>query len=683
MDAPGINIPQIMGDLQRAIDRVSDLPSDLENKPLFLEVKSEEFPVLLVALSKEENSYVREEIADDLKAVFEDNKSVKGVALEGYSDREFQIILNSKSLEKNYVGVNEVIQKIALRNLNIPTGLLKGKEEQKLTRIEATVNSVKDLEKVIIRSTFSGGILNIKDVASIKDSRKEKSLLIGYNGKDSTVLSVTKKAGSDTRKIVKDLEKRLNVFKKAHPSVEFNAYYSEANKIGDRMGILTSNALSGLFIIILTLFFFLPWRTAISTSISLPLSLMATLGVMSFMGVNLNTMTILALVIALGMLLDASVVIAENFVRLRENGYSGYNSAIASIKSLWLPIMATALTTVASFLPMLVTKGIMGRFIQWLPIVVSLALMLSLIESFFLLPMRLKYFTKDKVNKSKKNDDWFIKYERKFERLVLWLIQRRKKVLLSFIGLIMFSLFLLFGANKFILFPSDQTEIYIGRYSTKKGTRLEKTQDMGLEMSKKIQATFGKRVKHVIVKAGRTDDSPSNPNYREGDNYGSFYIYVDDIAKNDIPYSDIIKKLYSIKMDGFEKLSFEVIKNAPPIGSPIEVKFRSDNINQLDAIIKKIKDEVSQIEGVSDLMVDDIFSEDEIFISLDYEKVGRLGLTVNQVSQSIRTAIAGTIASDVTLDNKKIDIQKKVNTSSKDDLKPWREALLTHSNCMV
>lgn len=167
------------------------------------------------------------------------------------------------------------------------------------------------------------------------------------------------------------------------------------------------------------------------------------------------------------------------------------------------------------------------------------------------------------------------------------------------------------------------------------------------------------------MKAGRTDDTPSDPNYREGSNCGSLYIYVDDIAKNNMSYTDIINKLYSIKMDGFEKLSFEAVKNAPPIGSPIEVKFRSDNLKQLNGIIKRIRKEFSKEKGVSNLRIDDSFSEDEVFISLDYEKVDRLGLTVNQVSQSIRTAIAGTIVSNTTIDNKKVDLLVRFEKDSR------------------
>ncbi|MBN1783709.1 MAG: efflux RND transporter permease subunit [Alphaproteobacteria bacterium] len=672
MDASGIDIPQTMGDLQRAIDRAADLPKDLENKPAFFELKSEEFPVLMIALSGDP-AYTREELSDTLKDFIEENKDVKSVGLEGYSDREFQVILNANSIQQKYVGINEILDKIATRNLNIPTGILKGDGIQKLTRVEATVTNLEDLENLVVRSTFSGGLLKIKDLATVQDSRKEKNLMTGYNGRPTTVLSVTKKAGVDTNELVADVKQKLNSFSKRHPEFDFKIFYDESTKITSRLHILMNNAISGLIVIILTLFFFLPWRTAISTSLSLPIALMATLGVMAFMGVNLNTMTILALVIALGMLLDDNVVIAENFVRLREQGKSRFDAAVTSVKKLWLPITATALTTIAAFLPMLVTKGIMGRFIQWIPITVSLALTLSLIECFFFLPMRLRYFANPKVHlKRGEEADWFVKYEKKFERLILWLIQRRKKVLAGFFGIIIFSFILLFGANKFILFPSNQTEIYIGRYLTPKGTRIENTLDLGLELSKKIKQSFGDRAPHIVVKAGRTDDQVGGPNYREGANCGSLYIYVDEIARNDIPHTDFLKTLYAIKMDGFEDLSFEAQVNGPPVGSAIDVKFRSNSLDQLNAMIEKIKHALEQEKGVFDLKVDDSFSEDEVFIQLDYEKVDRLGLTVNQISQAVRTAIAGTVISDITLDNKKVDLFvrfKEESRGSVDSLK--------------
>ncbi len=669
MDASGIDISETMGDLQRAVDRVADLPKDLEYKPFFLEIKSEEMPILMLSISGKKTSFEIEKIADDLSDLFEENKDVKEVELEGFSEREFQVILNSEKLKQNYVGIDEIIQKISTRNLNIPTGILKGEGVQKLTRIEATVESIEDLEDVIVRSTFSGGILKIKDIASVKDSRKEKEILTSYNGENATILSITKKAGVDTSKLVNDLKEKLKKFNKKYPSVDFNIFYNEATKINSRLSILTSNALSGLIIIILTLFLFLPWRTAISTSISLPLALMATLGVMAFMGINLNSITILALVISLGLLLDDNVVVAENFVRLREEGKSRFDSALISIKKLWLPITATALTTVASFLPMLVTKGIMGRFIQWIPITVSIALVLSLFECFFFLPMRLRYFANKKAKlKRGEEADWFVKYEKRFERLVMWLIQKRKKVLAGFFGLIFASLFLLFGVNKFILFPPDQTEIYVGRYVTETGTRLEKTHAIGQQISKEIKKLLGNRVEHVIAKIGKTDDDPGNSRYREGANCGSLYIYVDEIARNNMSHLEFLKTLNSIKITGIEEIEFEAQANGPPVGNPIEVKFRSDSMTQLNQMISKIKDTLEKEQGVSDLKVDDVFSEDEIFISLDYEKVDRFGLTVNQVSGAVRTAIAGTVVSDITLKNEKIDLLVRFESASRQSI---------------
>ncbi|MBN2675658.1 MAG: efflux RND transporter permease subunit [Alphaproteobacteria bacterium] len=670
MDARGIDIPQTMGDLQRSVDRVPNLPTDLDNDPLFLEVKSEEIPVLYLAVSGGEESFDLEEVADNLKDLFEENKDVKNVALEGFSEREFQVILDGEKLERNYVGIDEVLEKIAKRNLNVPTGLLKGKSEQKVTRIEATVEKIEDIEEILARSTFSGSALKVKDIARVKDARKEKTLLTGYNGKDAVILSVTKKGNVDTTQLVKDLKLKLEGFQTKHPEFLFETYYDESVEIGHRLGVLVNNAISGLIIILLTLFLFLPWRTSIATAISLPLAILSTLGIIYFLGVNLHTMTILALVISLGMLLDDNVVIAENFVRLREEGKSPVESAVLSVKKLWLPVTATALTTIAAFMPMLVTKGIMGRFIQWIPITISLALILRLIECFFFLPMRLAGVPeeKDLKQKGQKKVDWFVKYEKKFERLTLWLIQRRKKALGGFFGLIFFSFFLLFVVNKFILFPSEQIEVYVGQFTAEEGSRLEQTHLLGLELSHKIKKMMGDRVEDIVLKTGRTDDRSTDPEYREGANCGSIYIYVDEIAKNEMKDQDVLEKLESLEVKGINKFSFKTIQKGPPVGSPIDVKFRSNNFDQLNKMIESIKQDLSKEAGISNLVIDDTYSESEIFIELSYEKLDRLGLTVDKVSQAIRTAIAGTIISDTTIHNEKIDILVRFQESQREDI---------------
>src|SRR5690606_10217271 len=298
----------------------------------------------------------------------------------------------------------------------------------------------------------------------------------------------------------------------------------------------------------------------------LPLAIMGTLGIMNAAGYTLNSITILALIIALGMLVDNSVVIAENFTRLRKEGLDSMTAAKESIRSLWLPITATAFTTIAAFLPMLVTTGIMGQFIKYIPVIVTASLILSLAESFFFLPMRLVHVNAKigGADGTEVKNDWFHKLEEKFESFMNVVVARRYVIMFAFGGVVFASMWLIGVANKFILFPAEQTEIYIGRIEAPVGTRLEVTQEYVDSVSRQVKEVLGDDVEHISVRAGTSKVRPDDPKAQDSANVGMLIMYVSDYAKNNIYYTDILDKLRAHDYGLPAKVSFEEQINGPP-----------------------------------------------------------------------------------------------------------------------
>lgn len=656
MDGKGVHIPEVMSDLQKAVDRVSSFPSDLEDKPVFTEIKSEELPVLIVAITGNNENRKRDIVADLLKEEIEDNKHVKSASLEGYNERIFHIKLDPKKMLYLNIGINEVLDKIKSRNISVPSGNLESDTNQVLTRIEAKINNARELENIVIRSNFNGRIVKLKDIANIEDGEEDFDIITRYNGEIATFITVSKKASVDTIELTEKIKQKISEFQTSYKNeLSFHIVHDESKKVTSRLSILVSNAVIGLFIILISLFIFLPGKIGILTSLSLPFSVMATIGFMYFYSINLNTVTILALVIVLGMLLDDSVVISESFSRYCGEGKSPRQAAILSVRRLWLPIAATSFTTIAAFLPMLVTKGVMGKFIGWIPIIVSMALILSLIECFWLLPSRLALGGKSKKNHNN-HSDWFEKYEIQFEKLMLKLINRRYLVSMFFLAVVIASWFLLTVANKFILFPAEQTEIYIARYKLNRGSVIDYNSLVAKELSNSIKETMGDRVNHIISRSGKQDSNASQPKYSEGDDVGYMEIYVNKDTQYNMYHGKVLEMLRTIKHPALSELTFEAIVNGPPVGSDLEITFRSNSFDDIDRIIELTKNEFSKEPGIHDLRINDVIGEDEIFININYDKADRLGLTADNIGTAVRTAISGTIASKVTLNNKEIDL---------------------------
>lgn len=665
-DIDNFEVAPVMDDIEKAIKNVTDLPPGIPD-PSYLEIKSEEFPALEIGVLGDNNQRRRDIFADQLKESIEDLKGVLKVDLNGYREREFSIRLIQSQLAKHHVGSDEVVQALSRRNLSIPAGDLVGKKEQLLVRLDGKTDNIDELLATPIRTNYSGKQVLLGDVAKVEDGEVDATRLTSVNGKEATLLVVTKRGGADTITLVhhiEDIMKELEI----PEGLEIVIYNNEAKKVKNRTEVLKSNAYIGLVLVVLFMFIFLPGPIGLMTSLSLPIALLATFGVMPSMDMNLNVITICALVIALGMLVDNAVVIAENYTRLREEGLEAFQAAHKAAHQFWLPITCTALTTIAGFLPMLVTQGVLGQFIRYIPIIVTLSLIASLFESFCLLPMRLKMIDSSR-KKVKGESRWYKAVTNAFEKFMDLIIRRRYIVSIIFTGVIGGSLYLLLGVNKFILFPAEQTEIYLARLEMHKGTPLEQTRKAAQELSDKIKDVLGQDVEYVVAIAGMSEQDVSDPKSKSGDNVGIIKIFVTSEASFSLYYADALKKMRQIDTSKFKSVTYSTVINGPPVGAPVNLTLRSHNSEQLEALSYSLLAKVKELKGIRNPEVNDTFADDEVEISLDHGKIQRLGLSVAQIGSTIKDLLDGRDIAQLNLMNKTFNIRLRLQDKDKQSIK--------------
>lgn len=672
MDNPKVIVKDVMSELQRSIDRAKNLPTDLKDKPKFTEIKSEEFAALEIAVVGDNTGRFRDLVADRLKEDIEDDKNVKAVILDGYREREFEIELSQKKLDLHHIGVSEVMQKIGLRNINIPGGEIEDTQFQKLVKIDGKVKNVEELKNLPIRSNFQGQMIYLKDVATVKDGEQKPRILARYKGQDATLLTVQKKGGADTLKLVNNIRPILERYEVQNKGkIKFQIFNDEGVRVQAKLDTLSSNAISGLVVVIAVLLFFMPGRIGLMVAISLPVSLLATLGIMPSLGMTLNSITILALIIAMGMLVDNSVVISEEWIRRRQLGQNSLNAAVDTVTTMWIPITATAFTTIAAFLPMLVTTGIMGRFISAIPIVVTIALLFCLLECFLFLPMRLHLVGENLKLKdvNEQESHWFEKISSRFEKLMEKLVDHRYLTALGITGIVVLSFVIIGVFSKFMLFPPEQTEIYLARIEMSSNTKISKTHELTQKVQQEIEKVLGDKIlKHSVAMAGTSQAVLTDIKGQRGDNVGLIKIFMTDFAKNNLPHTEVLEKLRTIKIPEIKTLTFEAQVNGPPVGSPVSVTFRSNNAESLDNLIQKISIDLGKHNGVYDIKVDDVFGPDEINVNLFYEKIDQLGLSAQSIGNTVRTALSGAFVSDVTLNNKDVELKVKFGDVSKENI---------------
>lgn len=665
-DIDNVDVQRLMADLQRAVDR-AQLPNDLEDPPAFLEMKSEEFPVIELAIVGSNAERQRDIVADLLKEEIEDDKNILNVRPVGFRERAFEIDLNTDRMRILHIGVNEVVRAIERRNVNIPGGHLRESSTQQLLRVEGKVKSKEDIENILVRSNASGQAIFLKDIADVADGMDEAKVYARHNGREATLLVATKKAGADTIQLAKTIDEKVESFREKYKDrFEFQVYANESMEVKNRLSVLASNAWSGMALVILFLLIFLPGRIGIMASLSLPVATLATMGFMPIFGMNLDAITILALVIALGMLVDNSVVVSENYTRLIGEGRAPREAIMESVRTLWLPIFGTVATTIAAFMPMLVTKGIMGQFIKFIPILVSLALLISLLESFFFLPTRLEGIS----SKMKQGGgDWFQRnFIPKFERFMAKAVRHRYITWAVFFVMIVISFLFMTVGNDFILFPPDQTKIYAARVQMPTGTRLEATHAEMARLSQEIEKALAGMTDHLVARSGVSNMGPGDPKAKENQDVGMIIIYVNEHTEKQVPHTEVLDRLRAIKSDTAD-VQFEAMINGPPVGEPVNATFRSNNGESLDRVVRAAMAKLQETPGIVDVQVQDVIGDDEVYVDIDYTKADLLGLDVDSVGNAIRTAISGKVVSDVNLNNKEVDLFVRFQDRSRKNIR--------------
>lgn len=688
IDMNNYEVEDVVDELQRAVLRVQGLPSDIQDEPNFQRLRAAEIPIFELGVIGPFNERRRDQIADLLKEQFEDVKGVSTVRLSGFREREFQILLNRKKMQQYYVGIEEVLNAVRKRTQNIPAGYIRSDKEQKLVRVNGQVENAEEMGEIVVRSNFSGQLIRVKDIAKVKDGAAEPTVLASINGEPATIVTVSKKANADTIKTVEAIKSKLEEFKKNLNETDYKFYIfnDESQRVGQRLNIVVSNAIGGLILVLIILFIFLPGVLGMVTSLSLPICVLSTLAFMSFMGINFNTITMLALVIAIGMLVDNSVVISENYARLRDEGLSQLDAAVQAVHQFWLPITATAFTTIAAFVPMLVTKGVMGEFIKWIPIVVTFTLVVCLFESFILLPSRLRFTIRDKTlnkkNKSKKPKfQWFQWIQNKFEGFMNFSLRHRYIVSLFITMIMIFSFVLAKYGNRFELFPKENTEFYIARFEAPIETPLARTKKVAQDLAKQSYKLLGDtNVKYIISRSGVQQMGGNDPQAKNGDYVGMLIIVVPPDRARELETEWVLDKLRTIKDDRLTNLAFEAQRNGPPVGYPITITFRSSNYQKMRELINNMKDKFRQVDGVLDINDDEIVGGPEYNIQINEEQLSSLNLSTQAVGMALRTALQGSIASELSLNNKEFDLRIRYDEKDRETVNALKNTtVLTNS----
>ena len=654
LDLDNIDTEKVITEIHWAIQSTNDLPADLLEATTVTHVKAAEIPIMSIAVIGPDQK--RSRVAYELKTLLQNLPDIANIQMSGFQKREFQILLNPKKAIEQSISLSEVIKAVQAHSQDISAGTILSQKNQNFVRVFGKIKKAKELEDIVIRSNFYGKQILIKDIAVVKDAEEDQTSSFFVKDKAAVLLMINKKEKIDMLKAIQQIELFISDYKKTmDQKINIVTLFDESKKTKKRLNIVTSNAFFGLVLVLFILLLCLPGWLGIATAFSLPFSILATIALIASMGVTFNIITTCAFIICIGMLVDNSIVISENYAQLRSRNIAPHQAALQSVMELWRPVVATTITTVLAFLPMLLTKGVMGQFIRWMPIVVSIALMISLVEAFFLLPCRLRFTVSAK--KERKDSVWFLKIKKQFELFMLKVLERKYLSLLIIVFIMISSSAVSYFKNRFILFPKENVEMYNAFFELKKDLSLGEMEKRAIRLDKQKRELLGE---HNIQHSYITINSLTG--------VGSLTTEVHDHIAKKWNHKDILKKLRTLDSSPFTKLRFDAFRLGPPVGRPVELILFSNNEPQLNQAVEEILKELNTVEGLLNIEDGRDYSGPEYAVYPDAHALSRIKLNIKSVGLALKASLQGSIIGEITEKGESFYIRVKYDNEGRSSM---------------
>ncbi len=657
--------------IHRAIQNTK-LPKALLSPPQVRHYTANDTPIIKIAvIDKQKNpstSYQNKRLihkkAYELKSILENLPDVSYITLKGFHKREFQVLLDPYEINKKSIDFQEVISAIK-KHHNTSAGRILSPTQHYWTYVIGKIDDIEDLKNIVIRSNFSGKQIFLKDIALVKDAKADFTTSVFVNGKNAVQLNVVKKQNTDSIKTIRQIKNKITEYKKnINNQVQIQSLFDESTVSKKRLSIVTNNAIIGFLLVVLILLISLPTYLGFVSALSLPFCILATVAVISTMGITFNAISMCAFIICLGMIVDNSIVISENYVQYRSQLHPPIKSAVFAVQEMAKPMLAATITTILAFFPMLITKGVMGQFIKCIPIIVSIALVISLIEAIFLLPARLRFTMLLPVS-YKKNT--FFDFE-KWKGIITIIIQKKYLSCVVLLSVLIISLYVGFTKNKFVMFDHKVKSIYTAYFNMNKGTPFTLLKQKALALETQVRPILGEsNIQYTNIQLNSIKSS------------GQLVVKIKPNKVQQLNYKYKLKQLHRIK--AFKVLRFSTGQShGPKIGHAVEFVLSSQSQKQLSSAVKKIKSKLQTVNGLIHTRDNSSYTGPEYVIQSNNKVLSRMGLSTQSIGLALQTALTGHIAGEVTQNGEQFYIRVKYNNEGRSNMELLKQIAIPSSN---
>lgn len=661
----GIDIDGKYDEVLREVKAVEPaLPNDLYSLDVSKFEPNKQVKIQQIALFGSQNLLELQEIGEKLEKQLEIVKGVDDAELLAYPESEISIEVDFARMNAAGISLNSLVNTLQGHNVNIPAGNLTAGDQSFSIQSSGSYADLPSVQNTVVGSAGET-LVQLKDVATVTISPKEEKWIGRYNGRRALFMTITQASGVNLVNVGENINQTLETFSSQLPDgIQLKTVFEQAPAVEARINDFFSNLLQGVLLVGLVIFLFLGFRSSIIIMTVIPLAIIMAVAVLNYFGYALQQISIAALVIALGLLVDNGIVVVENIQRYLKEGASLGQAAIKGTSEVGGAIISSTLTTLLAFVPLVSLNSAAGEFLRSLPLTVIFVLVISLLLALSFTPM----LSRRIMRTPNRQNNWFgQKLDGFIQKRYLPILKGSLKRgwLVVVIGVFLFAgSFALFPAIGVSFFPTADKPILLVEIDAPRGSSLERT-------DKAV-----KYVESVLDSIEFVDNYTSNTGHgnptvyynRVGENFksyhgqvlinfkqwdaASFYQTLSELRQNFAGYPDA-------------SITFSELKNGPPYVAPIEIKVIGKELSILRDLSFKVEEIIRNTEGTLDVDNPLRRPKTDIGVAIHQEKAALAGVPTQAIDQVVRASVNGLTIDEVTMNQEDYDLVVQTPAAAK------------------
>ena len=642
---------QASQDVRDAISSIrADLPAEME-EPILRKFDPDDFPIVSLVLASDQMETPELTLLAD-PGITRSLRGINGVAqvtVQGGVEREITVNVRPADMAAAGVTIAQVVQAVQAQNLAAPVGRIEGRLTEQAIRLRGRLESPEEFAQLVV-SARNGRLVRLGQVAGVRDGTADQRSLALYNDQVAVGIDVTKSKGVSTTRVADSVKEAVAKIQQTLPQgVKLSVVRDAGQRVHNSVRNVEEALLEGALLTVFVVFLFLnSWRSTVITGLALPVSVLSSFIAVWAFGFTLNTMSLMGLSLAIGILIDDAIVVRENIVRHVEMGKDHVTAAHEGTREIAMAVAATTFSIVAVFVPVAFMEGIAGQWFKPFALTIACSVLVSLFVSLSLDPMLSAYWPDPQLESHERKNAisrgldrfnaWFDRQAERYKGVIAWALDHRLAVIgivaAAFVGAI--ALQVMFGGGGFIP-ESDRSEVTVA-LETRPGSNLEYTAIKARQLADIARS-------HPQVAYSYTTIGSSNGS--GGVDTGSVYVKLVPKADRDLSQQEIARQIRKeIRQVG--GVTAYISEGGGPGGGQkqIQVQLRGQDTAALNQAALQIESQLRKVRGATDIGLSTRGQRPELEVRINRGLAGTLGLNLGQVAQSLRPAFAGIDAGD-------------------------------------